>query len=86
MLSIDNITVSFGGYELLSGISFLINPKDRIGLVGKNGAGKSTMLKIICGQQAPTSGAVNAAMPTAQSGDLPQQMRWQDTTTLARMK
>ena len=82
MLSIDNITVSFGGYELLSGISFLINPKDRIGLVGKNGAGKSTMLKIICGQQTPTSGAVTRNADCT-IGYLPQQMKVADTTTLA---
>ncbi len=82
VLSIDNITVSFGGYELLSGISFLINPKDRIGLVGKNGAGKSTMLKIICGQQAPTSGAVTRNSDCT-IGYLPQQMKVADTTTLA---
>ena len=46
MISVDNLTVSFGGWDLFKDISFLINPKDRIGLVGKNGAGKSTMLKV----------------------------------------
>ncbi len=81
MLAVDNITVSFGGYELLNGISFLINPKDRIGLVGKNGAGKSTMLKIICGQQSPTSGAVTRNADCT-IGYLPQQMKVADTTTL----
>ena len=50
MISIDNLTVSFGGWDLFSDISFLINPKDRIGLVGKNGAGKSTLLKVITGE------------------------------------
>ena len=51
MISVDNLTVSFGGWDLFKDISFLINPKDRIGLVGKNGAGKSTMLKVLTGEQ-----------------------------------
>ena len=49
MISIDNLTVSFGGWTLFDGISFLVNPKERIGLVGKNGAGKTTILKLIAG-------------------------------------
>lgn len=57
MISVDNLTVSFGGQDLFKEISFLINPKDRIGLVGKNGAGKSTMLKVLVGEQPPTSAA-----------------------------
>ncbi len=81
MISIDNITVSYGGWTLFDNISFLINPKDRIGLVGRNGAGKSTLLKIIIGEQIATSGGVS------QNGDctigyLPQQMRVADTTSL----
>ncbi len=81
MISLDNLTVSYGGWTLFDGISFLINPKDRIGLVGRNGAGKSTLLKIIIGEQKATSGGVS------QNGDctigyLPQQMRVADTTTL----
>ena len=59
MISVDNLTVSFGGQDLFKEISFLINPKDRIGLVGKNGAGKSTMLKVLVGEQPPTSGGVS---------------------------
>ena len=58
MLSIDNIRVDFGGTNLFHDISFIINKRDRIALVGKNGAGKSTMLKIIAGQQQPTAGTV----------------------------
>jgi ATP-binding cassette, subfamily F, member 3 len=58
MISINNLTVSFGGFTLYDGVSFLINPKDRIGLAGKNGAGKSTLMKIIAGEQRPTSGDV----------------------------
>ncbi len=58
MISINNITVSFGGFTLYDGISFLINPRDRIGLAGKNGAGKSTLMKIITGDQRPTSGDI----------------------------
>jgi ATP-binding cassette, subfamily F, member 3 len=58
MISISNVTVSFGGFTLYDNISFLINPRDRIGLAGKNGAGKSTLMKIIAGYQRPTSGDV----------------------------
>ena len=60
MISVDNLTVSFGGWTLFDGISFLVNPKERIGLVGKNGAGKTTILKLIAGLQQPTSGAVRS--------------------------
>ena len=58
MISIDNLCVEFGARPLFSGVSYVINDKDRIALVGKNGAGKSTMLKIIAGLQEPTSGVV----------------------------
>ena len=58
MISLDNLTISYGGWTLFDGISFMINPKDRIGLVGKNGAGKTTLLRIITGEQQPTEGAV----------------------------
>ena len=59
MLNLTNITVSFGGRDLYKNISFQINPKDKIGVVGKNGAGKSTMLKLIIGEHKPTSGSIN---------------------------
>lgn len=81
MISIDNLTVSYGGWTLFDQISFLINPKDRIGLVGKNGAGKTTILKLIVGLQQPTSGAVTRNGDCS-IGYLPQQMQVADTTTL----
>ena len=81
MISVDNLTVSFGGWDLFKDISFLINPKDRIGLVGKNGAGKSTMLKVLIGMQQPTSGCVSRNGDCT-IGYLPQQMKGADTTTL----
>ncbi len=81
MVSIDNVTVSFGGWDLFKDISLLINPRDRIGLVGKNGAGKTTLLKVIMGQQPPTSGVVTMSGDTT-LGYLPQQMKVHDTTTL----
>ena len=81
MVSIDNVTVSFGGWDLFKEISLLINPRDRIGLVGKNGAGKTTLLKVIMGQQPPTSGVITMSGDTT-LGYLPQQMKVHDTTTL----
>lgn len=59
MISIEGLSVEFGGNPLFDDITYVINKKDRIALVGKNGAGKSTMLKIIAGLQQPTSGTVN---------------------------
>lgn len=81
MISIDNLKVEFGVKPLFDNVSFVINDKDRIALVGKNGAGKSTMLKIICGFQKPTSG--NVAIPNDTTiGYLPQVMNLQDNTTV----
>ena len=82
MISLDNLTVSYGGWTLFDNISFLINPKDRIGLVGRNGAGKTTLLRIITGEQQPTSGSVTPATATARSATFRRQMRVADTTTL----
>ena len=81
MISIDNLSVSFGGWTLFDQISFLINPKDRVGLVGRNGAGKTTILKLIAGLENPTSGAVTRNAECT-IGYLPQQMVVHDTTTL----
>jgi ATP-binding cassette subfamily F protein 3 len=81
MVSVQDISVAFGSFDLLTNISFLINDQDRIGLAGKNGAGKSTLLKIIAGLQSPTSGTVD--MPKDITiGYLPQQMKVDDTTTV----
>ena len=82
MISLDNLTVSYGGWTLFDNISFLISPKDRIGLVGRNGAGKTTLLRIITGEQQPTSGHVTLNGECT-IGYLPQTMRVADTTTLA---
>ena len=73
MISINNLTVAYGGFTLLNEINFHISESDKIGLVGKNGAGKSTILKLICGHQSPTSGKV--AVPNdVKIGYLPQIM------------
>ncbi len=82
MISINNLSVEFSARKLFDNINYVINPKDKIALVGKNGAGKSTMLKIIAGIQAPTSGSV--AVPNDVTiGYLPQQMVLEDTLTVA---
>ena len=81
MISVEGLTVEFGVKPLFLDASFVINDRDRIALVGKNGAGKSTMLKILCGKQQPTSG--NVAVPNDQTvGYLPQVMILQDDTTV----
>ena len=73
MISINSLTVAYGGFTLLNDINFHISESDKIGLVGKNGAGKSTILKLICGYQTPTSGRV--AVPSGiKIGYLPQIM------------
>ena len=59
MISIEDVTVAYGGFVLLDGINFHISEQDKIGLVGKNGAGKSTILKMICGLQNPCSGRID---------------------------
>jgi ATP-binding cassette subfamily F protein 3 len=81
MVSLRDISVVFGSFELLTNISFLISGNDRIGLAGKNGAGKSTLLKIIAGLQSPTSGQVDIPRDVT-IGYLPQQMKVNDTTTI----
>jgi ATP-binding cassette, subfamily F, member 3 len=81
MISVNSVTVSFGGYNLFDNISFLINPKDRIGLAGKNGAGKSTLLKILSGLQNPTKGEVSVPK-NCKIGYLPQDMIHQHGRTV----
>lgn len=81
MISVQNLSVEFSARPLFDNINYVINKRDRIALVGKNGAGKSTMLKIIAGLQSPTSGQV--AVPTDTTvGYLPQQMKLTDTATV----
>lgn len=81
MVSIQNLSVEFSAKSLFDGISYVINKRDRIALVGKNGAGKSTMLKIIAGLQKPTSGTV-AVQQDVTIGYLPQQMILSDSLTV----
>ncbi|MCL1938337.1 MAG: ABC-F family ATP-binding cassette domain-containing protein [Candidatus Azobacteroides sp.] len=81
MFSIENLTVSFGGFTLLDDIGFVVDKKDKIALIGKNGAGKSTLLKIFAGLYEPTQGKVS--MPKgAKVGYLPQQMVLLDERTV----
>ena len=81
MISVEGLKVEFGVKPLFHDVSFVINDRDRIALVGKNGAGKSTMLKILCGLQKPTDGVV--AIPNDTTiGYLPQVMKLQDDTTV----
>ncbi|MDE5650861.1 MAG: ATP-binding cassette domain-containing protein [Duncaniella sp.] len=81
MISINSLSVEFSAKSLFDNISYIINRKDKIALVGKNGAGKSTMLKIIAGIQKPTSGSVAAPHDTT-IGYLPQHMTISDTATV----
>ncbi len=81
MLSVEGLKVEFGVKPLFHDVSFVVNDCDRIALVGKNGAGKSTMLKILCGLQKPTAGTVAVANDTT-IGYLPQVMKLQDDTTV----
>ena len=81
MISVEGLKVEFSARPLFHDVSFVINDQDRIALVGKNGAGKSTMLKILCGQQTPTAGVVSIPNDTT-IGYLPQVMRLQDNTTV----
>lgn len=81
MVSINNLSVEFSAKSLFDNINYVINRKDKIALVGKNGAGKSTMLKIIAGLQTPTSGSV-AVPQDVTIGYLPQQMEINDSLTV----
>ena len=81
MISVDGLTVEFGGAALFSDISFVINEKDRIALMGKNGAGKSTLLKILAGVREPTRGKVSAPKDTV-IAYLPQHLMTEDGRTV----
>jgi ATP-binding cassette subfamily F protein 3 len=81
MISINNLSVNFGGFDLFKNISFLINRRDRIGLVGKNGAGKTTILKIIYGIDEPGKGSI-AKSKDVSLGYLPQQMKYASGCTV----
>ena len=81
MISVEGLKVEFGVTPLFEDVSFVINKKDRIALVGKNGAGKSTMLKILSGLQRPTEGTV-AVQRGVSIGYLPQVMILSDTRTV----
>ncbi|HEC41483.1 MAG TPA: ABC transporter ATP-binding protein [Bacteroides sp.] len=81
MFSLDNISMFFGSQEIFRDVSLIVNPRDRIGLVGRNGAGKTTMLKILAGMLDPTKGKV-VTPPGTEVGYLPQQMRYNDSQSL----
>ena len=81
MISVEGLTVEFGGFTLFDDISFVVNKKDRIALVGKNGAGKSTMLKIFAGLPSPTRGSIGLPKEVT-IGYLPQQMQLVDHHTV----
>lgn len=81
MISVEGLTVEFSGHALFNDVSYVVNKKDRIALVGKNGAGKSTMLKIFAGLQEPTSGRVSAPKGLT-IGYLPQHMQLVDGNTV----
>ena len=80
-VSVEELYVEFGGFELFKHVNFIVNPRDRIGLAGRNGAGKSTLLKIFAGLQTPTSGRV-VVPRDIKVGYLPQQMELSDSRTV----
>lgn len=81
MISVDNLSVAFSGATLFSDVSFVINPTDKIALMGKNGAGKSTIMKIIAGEQMPTKGAISVPKD-AVIAYLPQHLLTEDNCTV----
>lgn len=83
MISVNGVSVVFGGFYLLDSVSFLINKKDRIGLTGRNGAGKSTMLKMLAGLQQPSEGSISMSSGV-RIGYLPQTMLYKDGNTVRK--
>ena len=83
MISVNNVSVVFGGFYLLDSVSFLINKKDRIGLTGRNGAGKSTTLKMLAGLQIPSEGNISMASDI-KIGYLPQTKVYTDGNTVRK--
>jgi len=81
MISLDQVTVSFGSFDLLKEISFLVSQRDRIGLVGRNGAGKTTILRLFIGEMKPSDGFVSVP-PNIRLGYLPQHMAYSDSTSV----
>ena len=81
MIIVDNICVQFSGIDLFQGITFVINPKDRIGLVGKNGVGKSTLMHIISGEQKPETGTISHGEGVT-IGYLPQEIKNDSTKSI----
>ncbi len=81
MISLNQVTVSFGGFDLFKQIGFLVSTKERVGLVGKNGAGKTTLLRLIAGEMVPTQGSINIPKDV-RIGYLPQQMEMGKTRTV----
>ncbi|MGL5546175.1 MAG: ATP-binding cassette domain-containing protein, partial [Tannerellaceae bacterium] len=81
MISVDALTVEFGGTTLFENISFVVNEKDRIALMGKNGAGKSTLLKILAGVREPSRGRVSAPKDTV-IAYLPQHLMTENERTV----
>ena len=81
MISVNNVSVIFGGFYLLDSVSFLINKKDRIGLTGRNGAGKSTTLKMLAGLQQPSEGNISMSSDV-KVGYLPQTKVYVDGNTV----
>lgn len=81
MISLDQVTVSFGSFDLLKEITLIVSPKDRIGLVGKNGAGKTTIMRLFTGQMLPSAGVVSVP-PGIRIGYLEQHMVYSDSTSV----
>ena len=81
MISVDNISVEFGGSKLFSDVAFVVNDNDKIALMGKNGAGKSTMMKIIAGIQQPSKGSISKG-PETNIAYLPQHLLTDDNCTV----